>query len=146
MIKKNLAVFLLILFFPVISSAALWTGKTARYVCDTSVCGQSPGAGTSWSNAFDDIPGGGDVMTRDYVYYVADGSYNNAYFDDAVDGTKWIYIVKATVADHGTETGWLDTYGDGQANISSRWQFLTGYYHVDGNGTHTIPSDDTNDY
>jgi hypothetical protein len=54
-------------------------------------------------------------LTRGDTYYIADGSYVTYIFDDVASGSLVITIKKATVADHGTETGWLDTYGDGQA-------------------------------
>lgn len=70
------------------------------------------GDGTAWDNALDVLPAS---LQRGHSYYVADGSYASYTFDDAASGTTVINVCKATVADHGTETGWLDTYGDGQA-------------------------------
>ena len=61
-----------------------------------------------------------DRSTYDDVYiFVADGSYGKFVIDAAVSGTKRLHIKKATVAAHGTETGWDNAYGDGQAVIQA---------------------------
>jgi hypothetical protein len=101
------------------------------------------GSGTSWSDAFGSLPGS---LVRGNTYYIADGNYPSYTFDDSESGSTLIYIKKATIADHGTDTGWKSTYGDGQAVLGSTMTFTTGYYVIDGNGTHTIPSDNTKDY
>lgn len=81
-----------------------------------------------WSVARDDLPA---TLTRGNTYYVADGNYGNYTFNDAASGSTLITIKKAIVADHGTETGWLDTYGDGQA-VFSVLLFDQPYYTFDG--------------
>lgn len=86
------------------------------------------GNGSDWSNAFTRLP---DTMERGVTYLVADGNYSNHDFSDAVSGTDKIYIRKATVHDHGTDTGWVDSYGDGQA-VFGILNFTTGYYVFDG--------------
>ena len=85
--------------------------------------------GNDWTNAFTMLP---PTLTRGDTYYIADGSYVGRIFDDAVSGTLVTIIQKATVADHGTSTGWLDSYGDGQAVFTSRFEFLSSYWIVDG--------------
>jgi hypothetical protein len=84
--------------------------------------------GTDWNNAYTNLP---SSLVRGATYYVADGSYGSYVFDDAEDGTKWITIKKATVADHGTSTGWLDSYGDGQA-VFTQFGFGRSYYELNG--------------
>lgn len=88
------------------------------------------GNGSAWNNALDDIPA---TLTRGNTYWIGDGNYNDPEFDDAVSGTTLITIKKATVADHGSEPGWLDSYGDGQAVFAGGMQFSTNYWLVDGN-------------
>src|SRR4030043_1400540 len=68
--------------------------------------------GSDWNNAFTTLPA---TLVRGTTYYIADGNYASYTFDDAVSGTTLITVKKATVADHGTETGGVSTYGDGQA-------------------------------
>ena len=88
------------------------------------------GSCTGWAteNACDSLP---VTLVRGDTYYIADGSYGSRTFNAAVSGTLNIYIKKATVADHGTSTGWSDSYGDGQAAFAS-FYFVTGYYDIDG--------------
>lgn len=91
--------------------------------------------GSDWVNAWTDLP---DTFVRGDTYYVADGAYGTHYFNQAVDGTTYIYLKKATVAAHGTETGWNDDYGNGQAILSGAangsyiWRFGTSYWDIDG--------------
>jgi len=109
--------------------------------------GGNNGDGTTWSAA--GAPGGAGcytelpaALTRGDTYYIADGAdYANYKFDDAVDGTKWIYIKKAIESDHGTDTGWDSSYGDGQAvwiaavsgyDDDACWHVTTEYYEFDG--------------
>ena len=85
---KKTSVILFLFLMSSVGFAANWDGKTARYVCDTAVCGQTPGAGTSWSNATDDLPA---TLVRDYVYYVADGNYSDYIFDDDVEDEQDLF-------------------------------------------------------
>jgi hypothetical protein len=86
--------------------------------------------GTDWTNAYTTLSGA--TLSRGDVIYVADGSYAGRTFGTANSGTTTITIKKATVADHGTSTGWVDTYGDGQAVFTSTLDFTTGYWIFDG--------------
>lgn len=90
--------------------------------------------GTDWTNAYTTLPA---TLTRGDTYYIADGTYGYYKFNTANSGTTYIYVKKATVADHGTGTGWTDTYGDGTATFSAGapvWEFGpgTGYYDING--------------
>lgn len=89
------------------------------------------GTGADWNNAYTSIPA---TLSRGDTFYVADGDYTESawQFDDALSGTTVTTIKKATVADHGTGTGWLDSYGDGQA-VLLQVRFTTGYWTFDGN-------------
>lgn len=119
--------------------------SSAASAADRYVRAGATGAnnGTDWTNAYTSLPAS---LTRGDTYYVADGTYSSQTFDDPLSGTSLITIKKATVADHGTNTGWDNSYGDGQAVLGSTMTFNSSYYVVDGNGTHTVPSDNTNDY
>jgi hypothetical protein len=85
-------------------------------------------SGSDWNNAYDQIP---SSLVRGATYYIADGSYGNIKFDDPVSGTLVITIKKATSLDHGTATGWSNSYGDGQADLGSV-VFVTNNYVIDG--------------
>lgn len=104
---------------PAVSDAAI------RYVRPGAT---GSGNGSDWTNAYPSLPA---TLVRGDVYYLADGSYGSHVFKDANSGSMTITIKKATVADHGTATGWSDAYGDGQA-VFSNWQIYTDYYVFDG--------------
>lgn len=87
------------------------------------------GDGSAWNNALDDLP---VSFVRGDTYYLADGNYGGHTFSQATSGTSVIYIKKATEADHGNETGWNSSYGDGEAFISGVINFTSGYWDIDG--------------
>ena len=92
------------------------------------------GSGSDWTNAYPDLPAS---LVRGDTYYVATGSYSYHFFSDAESGTSVITVKAATLADHGTNTGWSTSYvgqasfagGPGEALV---WVFTTGYYTLDG--------------
>ena len=86
------------------------------------------GNGSDWNNAYTTLPAS---LQRGATYYIANGNYGSYTFDDPVSGTAVITVKKATVTDHGTTTGWVDTYGGGSATWNY-WVILTGYYVLDG--------------
>lgn len=116
-------IFLLFVFFILSASA---------YAADHYIRDGGSGDGSTWSNAWDDLP---TPLVRGDTYYMADGTYSHYTFDDAASGATYIYIKKATIADHGTETGWLSAYGDGQAEFAGSgnpWLITTAYWDIDG--------------
>lgn len=117
------AIFVLILVYvgliPDISQAA------NRYVRPGATGGNN---GSDWTNAYQNLP---SVLVRGDTYYLADGTYGSRTFSDANSGTTPITIRKATASDHGTDIGWLPSYGDGQA-VFTGWNIYTDYYVFDG--------------
>jgi hypothetical protein len=101
-------------------------GQTVFYVRSGNT---SAGTGADWRDAFRDLP---TSLVRGSTYYVADGDYSAHTFNDAASGTSVITIKKATIGDHGTDIGWNDTYGDGQATFAFQLRFLAPYYVLDG--------------
>jgi hypothetical protein len=92
------------------------------------------GTGTScsdWANACDQVPAMTSITRGDTVY-VADGLYAATTFSKPASGSTLITIKKATIADHGTSTGWQDSYGDGQAVWSGGTIFTTDYWLFTG--------------
>jgi len=96
--------------------------------------------GTNWMNAWEDMD---DIawasVTRGDTIYVADGNYAIPTLTKAESGSSIIEIRKACTTGtgdgaHGTETGWVDTYGDGTANwpACQEWLFYTGYWTING--------------
>jgi hypothetical protein len=84
---------------------------------------------SDWTDACDALPA---TLQRGATYYIADGAYSGYTFDDAESGTNYINIKKATAGDHGTDTGWNSTYGDGSADFNGAWTFRNGFYDIDG--------------
>lgn len=114
------AVFLLFLLaVPALASAQV------RYVRAGATGNNS---GSDWANALPSIPA---QFVRGDTYYIADGSYGAVKFNTPVSSTSLITLKKATLSDHGTNTGWSNTYGDGSA-VFTQWNFYTGYYNIDG--------------
>ena len=89
----------------------------------------SSGNGSTWGDAYGSLP---STLQRGSTYWIADGSYGGYTFDDAENGTQHITIKKATTSDHGTTSGWMTDYGDGQASIGDL-VFRTDYWTLDGN-------------
>lgn len=87
------------------------------------------GSCTSWetANACDQLP---DTLVRGDTYYIADGTYSGKTFNTS--GTALITIRKATASEHGTETGWVSTYGNGTATFTTSLVFSTANWLVDG--------------
>ena len=71
------------------------------------------------------------VLERGATYYFADGEYPSYVFDVTEEGDSVITIKKATIADHGTDIGWDNSYGDGQA-VFQPLLIYTGYWVIDG--------------
>jgi hypothetical protein len=97
------------------------------------------GNGLDWTNAFTDLP---TTLTRGDLYYVAAGSYKHHQFKDPDSGTLVIEIRAATTTDHGTSTGWSDSF-QGPAVFAATgtgtpagciFEFDTDYYLINGNG------------
>ncbi|MBW2458313.1 MAG: hypothetical protein JRI68_27670, partial [Deltaproteobacteria bacterium] len=96
------------------------------------------GDGSSWANAFSDLPA---ELERGAKYYVAAGEYDDAEpngeayadhsFEDAEVDDQFIGIFKATAADHGDDAGWETSFAEGPARFGPL-AFVTGRYILDG--------------
>jgi hypothetical protein len=86
------------------------------------------GSGTDWTNAYSKLPAS---LNRGDTYWIASGNYGTPTFRDPPAGTSVITLKKATAGSHGTNTGWNNSYGDGQATFGYM-TFHTGYYTIDG--------------
>lgn len=119
-----------ILLFAFLMLLAVPAFATNYYVRD----GASGSTCADWgANACDQATTAVALLTRstDDVIYVADGSYAATDFNTATSGTHLFTIKHATIADHGTSTGWSDSYGDG-AMAFANVIFTTAYWTFDG--------------
>lgn len=121
----------------VVFGLVLWAALAEAATCYVRDGGTATGTqgistnGGSWSQAYDQLTTAETNCARGDTIYVADGTYTGVTFNTAASGTTLITIKKATIADHGTSTGWLDTYGDGVADFSSTLYFSTSYWLLD---------------
>jgi hypothetical protein len=108
----------------------------ATYGCanngDGSTWACASGAGAT--GAFNAWPAHGAYVRGD-TYFASTGVHaaGPGYFDTAVSGAAIIYIKKATTAVHGSDTGWDNSYGTGQAVLNwSASSINTSYWDFDG--------------
>ncbi len=91
--------------------------------------------GTDWNNAYTSLPA---TLVRGDTYYIASGTYAGRTFNTAASGTALITIKGATIAEHGTDTGWMSAMsvssadGGAQAIFTSGLAFNTSYWIFDG--------------
>lgn len=116
---KNLLITALLLISFTVRAADICVGASSS----------GNGSGSDWNNmaAWSSVS-----FTRGNTYWIADGSYGSKTFSTAASGTNRIKIRKATVAEHGTDTGWDNSYGDGQAVFTSPLRFATSFWDFDG--------------
>src|SRR5581483_5070523 len=114
------------------------------------------GSGADWTNACTGFTGSCAVasLVRGDTYYVATGTYSTSTFSTATSGTLVITIKGATVADHGTDTGWSSAFsvdhltdGGTQATFSGvPITFSTSHWVFDGNTSTTLWDQTCADY
>src|ERR1700761_75424 len=91
------------------------------------------GSGADWTNACASFSGSCSVssMVRGDTYYVAGGSYAGPNFNKSDSGTTLITVKTATVADHGTATGWSDNFAT-LVTFTGGIIFSSDYWLLDG--------------
>lgn len=121
---KNVLIFLFI---------CLIFGSFSTRAANHYIRAGSTGDGSNWSQALGQLP---EILIRGDTYYIADGTYPGYTFDDPESGDLYITIKKATLDDHGTDVGWQDSYGDGQAifvsDVSPVLLFTSSSWIIDG--------------
>jgi len=135
-ISKTTMIFLAVVFLFCCSVSHAQAAN--HYIRDGATGTGDCGAATnSWADACDSLP---DTLVRGDTYYIAGGSYGEHTFNTAASGAIPIYIKKATVADHGTETGWNSSYGSGVAQFAAPLNINTAYWIFDGQSRITANS------
>jgi hypothetical protein len=130
--------------------AQLCTSATAKVYIRSGASGANNG--TDWTNARTTFP---SPLVRGVTYCVATGSYAALDIVEAEVTTGVIAIVGATAADHGTATGWTNTFSVSSADGGSQALFAnTGaggaaikiersYITIDGNAGGNLERDPT---
>jgi hypothetical protein len=85
--------------------------------------------GTSWTNAWTTLTD--HTWVRGDTYYLGAGTYTGNLIVTNSDNGTWLYIKKATIADHGIETGWDNAFA-AQAINTGTWTFYGGHLSIDG--------------
>ncbi len=86
------------------------------------------GDGSDWVHAWTTLP---VTFIRGGTYYVADGDYpENFTLNTPESGQAMITIQKATVANHGTDIGWDNDFGDGVATFNDLSNMASSIYHA----------------
>lgn len=92
--------------------------------------------GIDWSNAYLDLP---INLARGVTYWVAGGVYSGHTFNDADSGVMVIKVIAPTIASHGTDTGWSNSYqaqavfhSADDSGVGTIFSFATDYYVVSG--------------
>ena len=121
----------LIIFLLVFLASSIAAAAANHYV---RVGASGNGSGLDWINACTDFTGPCAVtsLVRGDTYYIAAGTYaGSRTWNRATSGTLPITIKRATVADHGTDTGWSASF-DGQVVWGYGHTVSTGYWVFDG--------------
>lgn len=94
------------------------------------------GTGADWANAYLDIPA---HLMRGATYWVAGGTYGGHVFNDVDSGTMVITVMAPTTANHGTNTGWSDSYqtqaifhSADSSGVGTIFSFVNDYYVISG--------------
>lgn len=86
------------------------------------------GTGADWAHAYNGwstVP-----IPRGDMAYMAGGNYAGKVLNTPLSGSTYIFIRKATVSDHGTSVGWLDSY-EGQVH-TGQLDLRVSYIDIDG--------------
>lgn len=108
-----------VMIFGALLSVANAATRFVRASADVSYNGD----GSSWSAATSNggpgaYKGFPSTLVRGDTYYFAGGNYGKFIFNTPNSGTTTVTVKKATTDDHGTSSGWSDTYGSAQAVFS----------------------------
>lgn len=88
-------------------------------------------SGADWTNAYTSMTTAVANVTRGNTIWVATGAYGGVAFNKVASGSSVITVRAATIANHGTSTGWSDAF-EGQATFIGQSNFSTNYWTVDG--------------
>ena len=102
--------------------------STNLYAVDKYVRKGASGSGTSWSDAWDDLDDVSWTGLGGYTLWIAAGSYTGQL---TTINTANVTVKRATVENHGTETGWSAAYDD-QVTVNPSANFLVISSGADG--------------
>jgi len=129
--------------------AVLWAVPTLCFGANHYVRQGASGNGSDWTNACADFSGSCAIgsLVRGDTYYVAAGTYlsGGANWSRGESGTSVITIKRATATDHGTDTGWNNSF-DAPVTWGPRWLFNSGYWTFEGVTGRSVPFSEAQPY
>src|SRR6185295_5213638 len=102
---------LFLLVFILTMGSQISSAQTIRYVRAGATGSNN---GSDWTNAYKEL--GSVSYTSGGAIYIGGGTYNTGLPSTS---TGNVTVKRATVADHGTGTGWQDAY-DGQVTVTAQ--------------------------
>lgn len=111
--------------------------------CYVRAAATGSSTGADWTNAYTNLPAS---LTRGVTYWVAGGTYPPHVFNDPDSGSLTITIKAPTVANHGTSTGWDNSFQaqavwQMTANGGPIWDVARENYFI-ADGTYCTPRSD----
>jgi hypothetical protein len=96
--------------------------------------GSGNGSGSDWNNACNGFSGScsGSNMVRGDTYYLGKGAYSSPTLSKSNSGATLITIQAPTVADHCTNTGFVQATHVGQADLAGSLFISSDYWKLDG--------------
>ena len=109
----------------------LWIVPAVALGAEHYILDGGSGDGSSWSSAWDDLPG---TFVRGDTYYIGEGNYGSHTFGTANSGSTYIYIKYCGTGDGTCENaaGYSSTDHDGPATFSGTWSIDSSYWDIDG--------------
>jgi len=114
----------------ILLALAVMLAATNAFAANHYIRAAATGAhnGTDWTNAWTSFSQ--VSWTRGDIYYIAAGSYGSVTLSASASGTQIITINAATPANHGSDTGWQDSFSGqavfGGSSITSSYWTLNG--------------------
>src|SRR5689334_10364239 len=115
---------------------------TPTHAANWQVNGGASGAnnGTTWTDAFTSMSAlqtavnNGTIHRGDHIYLGPSSGGGTLMITMPESGTTYLYIQRATIADHGSAVGWNNALATGQCVISGFpvIDIRTGYIDIDG--------------
>ena len=128
MLKHGRAILFAVVCLSALSPAPAWA---ANHYIRAGGSGSTSGTGdcADWTNthACGNLP---TTLIRGDTYFVAAGNYGSYTFA-SLAGSTTVTVQKATVAVHGTDTGWSDAFATGQA-VWPDWDWFMSHLTIDG--------------
>jgi len=130
--RKDILLLMVLVFTPMLARGV--GNCDGSQNCYVRAGATGSGSGADWTNACSGFTGNCNVTSsalRGSTLWVATGSYGHPVFSAAVSGSTQITVRAATTANHGTSTGWSDSYA-GTVTFNATTVIASNYWLFDG--------------